>query len=254
VTSRSWTGSVRDAATRRLPPDSLLPDRQPAYVASWIYVFGVLTLAALVVIIATGSVLAVKGPEWWHVSAVGHFFNSLHLWSVELFFTFMVVHLWGKFFMASWRGRRTLTWITGAVTFLASIGTAFTGYLVQENFASQWVATQAKDGMNSVGIGAAWNVLNFGQMLLWHVTLLPAAVIALSVLHILLVRARGVAPPFGIDPATGEAVGFSDRADAATPVPVVVVVPADDPAPAPGVPSPPVPDVPAVPVGRAPAP
>jgi hypothetical protein len=100
-------------------------------------------------------------------------------------------------------------------------------------------------------------------MLLWHVTLLPAAVIALSVLHILLVRARGVAPPFGIDPATGEAVGFSDRADAATPVPVVVVVPADDPAPSTGVPSTGVPSTgvpstgvpsPGIPVGRAPAP
>jgi quinol-cytochrome oxidoreductase complex cytochrome b subunit len=235
----SWTGSVRDAATRALPPDSLLPERQPAYVASWIYVFGVLTLAALVLIVATGSLLALKGTAWWHVSATGHFVNSLHLWSVELFFTFMVVHLWGKFFMASWRGRRALTWVTGAVTFLASIGTAFTGYLVQENFASQWVATQAKDGMNSVGIGAAWNVLNFGQMLLWHVTLLPAAVIALSVLHILLVRARGVAPPIGIDPATGEALDRSDTAATPTADPIVLpdaVVPA--PTPAPVVPAP----------------
>ena len=201
----SWTGRLRDAAARELPPEKLLPDRQPAYVASWIYVFGVLTLAALAFIIVSGTLLALKGPGWWHGSAVGHFVNSLHLWSVELFFTFMVVHLWGKFFMASWRGRRALTWVTGAVTFLASVGTAFTGYIVQENFASQWIATQAKDGMNSVGIGAFWNVLNFGQMLLWHVTLLPAAVIALTGLHVLMVRVRGVAPPIGIDPATGEA-------------------------------------------------
>ena len=41
----------------------------------------------------------------------------------------MVIHLWGKFCMAAWRGRRALTWITGVVAFLASIGTAFTGYL-----------------------------------------------------------------------------------------------------------------------------
>ena len=34
-----------DAAVCRigLPADQLLPDRQPAYMASWIYVFGVLT-------------------------------------------------------------------------------------------------------------------------------------------------------------------------------------------------------------------
>ena len=35
-----------------LPPDKLLPDRQPAYVASWIYVFGVLTIAAFLVDLA----------------------------------------------------------------------------------------------------------------------------------------------------------------------------------------------------------
>jgi hypothetical protein len=30
-----------------------------------------------------------------------------------------------------------------------------------------------KDGLNAVGIGAYFNVLDPGQMLLWHVMLLP---------------------------------------------------------------------------------
>jgi ubiquinol-cytochrome c reductase cytochrome b subunit len=168
-------------------------------VASWIYVFGVATVSALVVIIASGSWLAVEGPTWWHVSSIGHFVNSLHLWSVELFFFFMVIHLWGKFFMAAWRGRRALTWITGAVAFLGSIGAAFTGYLVQTNFDSQWIAGEAKDGLNSAGVGAFWNVLDVGQMLLWHVMLLPLILGIIVVLHLALVRVRGVVPPIGVD-------------------------------------------------------
>jgi len=36
-----------------------------------------------------------------------------------------------------------MTWITGVVAFLASIGTAFTGYLVQTNFDSQWISRRA---------------------------------------------------------------------------------------------------------------
>ena len=147
----TWTGRVRDAGVGALPPDKLLPDTQPVYVASWIYVFGVLTLAAFVVILVSGAVIALAGPAWWHTSSVGHFVNSTHLWSTELFFFFMVVHLWGKFFMAAWRGRRALTWITGAIAFLVSIGTAFTGYLSQQNFDSQWIGGQAKDGLNAVG-------------------------------------------------------------------------------------------------------
>jgi ubiquinol-cytochrome c reductase cytochrome b subunit len=142
----------------------------------------------------------VGGINWWHTTTVGHFFNSLHLWSVELFFFFMVVHLWGKFFMAAWRGRRALTWITGVVAFLISIATAFTGYVVQTNFDSQWISTQAKDGINATGAGAFWNVLNLGQMLLWHIMLLPLGVGIIVVLHVILVRLRGVVPPIGIGP------------------------------------------------------
>ena len=192
----NWTGALRRGAERALPPEKLLPETQPSYVASWIYVFGALTMAALGIIIATGAVLAIMGPTWWHHSSTGHFINSMHLWSVELFFAFMVVHLWGKFFMAAWRGNRVLTWVSGVVTFVISIATAFTGYLSQTNYDSQWIATQAKDGINATGGGALFNVLNFGQMLMWHITLLPLGVGILVVLHVLLVRHRGVVPPF----------------------------------------------------------
>ena len=193
---RQWTTRLRHRVEKALPPDKLLPDTQPAYVSSWIYVFGVVTIAALIVIIATGCVLSIFGPSWYHQSSYGHFFNSLHLWSVEIFFFAMIVHLWGKFFMAAWRGRRGLTWVTGCVIFLASVLTAFTGYLSQTNFASQWISTQAKDGINATGGGAYFNVLNVGQMLFWHVVLMPLIVVALTVLHVLLVRHRGVVPPF----------------------------------------------------------
>src|SRR5215468_5118998 len=186
--SRNWTTRLRARLGRVVPPDQILPDRQPAYVSSWIYVFGVLTLAALLTVLASGLVLAVGGATWWHTSSTGHFVNSLHLWSTELFFAFMVIHLWGKFFMAAWRGKRALTWITGVVAFLGSIATAFTGYLSQSNFDAQWISGQAKDGLNSVGIGAWFNVLNPGQMLLWHVTLLPLVIGLLVVLHVVLVR------------------------------------------------------------------
>jgi quinol---cytochrome c reductase cytochrome b subunit, bacillus type len=200
---RMWTARLRNRAVGAFPPERLLPDRQPAYVSSWIYVFGVTTLAALVIVLVTGGVLALEGPQWWHVSTTGRFVNSLHLWSVELFFFTMVIHLWGKFLMAAWRGRRAMTWVTGVIAFLGSIGTAFTGYAIQSNFDSQWITTQAKDGLNSVGIGAFFNVLDYGQMLLFHVILLPFVLGLLVVWHVLLVRRHGVVPPFAdISPST----------------------------------------------------
>jgi hypothetical protein len=131
----------------------------------------------------------------------------MHLWSVELFMAFMVIHLWGKFWMAAWRGRRALTWITGVVAFGASIVECFTGYLSQQNFDSQWIATNGKDAFNAVGVGAFFNVMNFGQMLLWHVVLVPIILIALVGAHVLLVRVRGVSHPL---PA--RRIGWRDRA------------------------------------------
>jgi ubiquinol-cytochrome c reductase cytochrome b subunit len=197
--SKSWTVKVREKGVEALPPERLLPDGQPTYVASWIYVFGVASIASLIVLVASGSILALKGPAWWHYTGVGHFFNSIHMWAVELFFFVMVVHLWGKYWMAAWRGGRARVWMTGAVTFLVAIPTALTGYVSQQNFDAQWISTQAKDGLNSVGVGAFFNVTNFGQMYSYHVWLLPLAVVGLVAAHVLLVRNHGVVPPFELD-------------------------------------------------------
>ena len=161
-------------------------------------------MAALLVVVGTGVVLAMGGSTWWHTSSTGHFVNSLHLWSVEILMAVMVIHLWGKFVMAAWRGKRGMTWVTGAVCFLVAIGAAFTGYLSQSNFESQWISTQAKDSLNSVGVGSRFNPLDAGQMLMWHVTLLPALIAVLVVWHIVLVRRHGIAPPI-------DAVGTTPR-------------------------------------------
>ncbi len=202
---RTWTGAVRRGGLRLLPPGKLLPGRQPAYVASWIYVFGVASLAALFLAIASGLAIALGGPDWWHTNSVGHFFNSLHLWSVEIFMAFIVIHLWGKFWMAAWRGRRALTWMTGVLAFVASIVECFTGYVSQQNFDSQWISTNGKDAINATGLGGFFNLMNFGQMLLWHIVLLPLVLVAIVGAHVLLVRVRGVAHPLPVPRARGRA-------------------------------------------------
>src|SRR5260370_41176249 len=72
---KMWTPRLRTKATDVLPPKKLLPDRQPAYVASWIYTFGVASLVALGIVIASGLALALGGSDWWHTNPVGHFFK-----------------------------------------------------------------------------------------------------------------------------------------------------------------------------------
>lgn len=192
----SMTRAAQERLSEALPYEELLPYEQPAYVHSYVYLFGIATVASFLLLIVTGVVLAIFGPQWWHSSDVGHFFNSLHFWSVQAFFFFMVLHLWTAFFQGAWRDGRGLTWVSGVVTFLVSILTAFTGYLSQQNFDAQWIGVQAKDALNSAGVGAFFDVLNFGQMYGFHIVILPLLVALLIGIHLTLVRLRGVVKPY----------------------------------------------------------
>ena len=156
--ARRGPRALRERAVGALPPEKLLPDSQPTYCR-----FVDLRVRRAVLAVAGGDHRlrrdpGLKGPAWWHFTGIGHFFNSIHLWSVELFFFFMVIHLWGKYWMAAWRGGRARVWITGAITFLVAVPCALTGYVSQQNFDAQWISTQAKDGMNAAGVGAFFNV------------------------------------------------------------------------------------------------
>ena len=197
----NWTARLSGSMNRRWPWKTLLPDRQPAYVASWVYMFGIGAIASLLWIIASGIVLVIFGPVWWHVSSTGRFVNSVHFWSVQAFFICVVVHLLGKYFMAAWRHGRALTWIVGVIVFAMAALEAFTGYLSQQNLDAQWIAVNAKDAVNSTGAGSFFNPLDFGQMFGLHVMLLPLAVVSLVLIHILLIRLRGVVRPIDRPPA-----------------------------------------------------
>ena len=195
----NWTTKVRNGFVKRWPWQQLLPDRQPSFVASWMYIFGVAAIAALVWIIGSGVVLVFFGPTWWHVNSTGKLVNSVHFWSVQVFFFSTVVHLWGQYFMAGWRHGRARTWMIGVAIFAVSIVAGFTGYVSQQNFDAQWIALSAKDATNAIGIGSFINPLDYGQMFGIHIFLVPALVITLVGIHVLLVRRKGVVRPISQD-------------------------------------------------------
>ena len=190
------TTGIRERVRRWMPLEDLLPDKLPAFVRSPAYFFGVISLSSLVLLILTGILLAAFGPQWWHDNAFGHFVNSLHFWCAELFFFSLTLHLWVAFFKGAWRHGRGLSWVSGMFAFLAAIGTAFTGYLSMTNFSAQWIAAQGKDALNAVGIGAFFNLLNFGQMYGFHIVLLPLVIVVLIGIHLLQVRIRGIVRPY----------------------------------------------------------
>ena len=200
--SFSWTTPspwVRGLLVRNLPLSRLLPDAEPSYVSSLLYTMGVLTLASLLVVIVSGVVLAVGGVQWWHTSTLGASVNSVHFWGVQAFFLFMAVHALASFFTMAWRGGRGFTWVTGVLAFLLSVVTAFTGFLMLTNWDSQYIAQQAKDAFNAMGIGAVWNVMDVGQQFTLHVVVTSGLLGFIVLIHLGQIRRRGVAPPPGAE-------------------------------------------------------
>jgi ubiquinol-cytochrome c reductase cytochrome b subunit len=204
---------LRGYLVSNFPLRKLLPDREPAYVASVLYTMGVLTLASLIIAIASGTIIALGGVSFWHTNTFGAFMNSVHFWSVQSMFLFMAVHFMTAFFTMGWRGGRGWTWITGVVAFIVSILTAFTGFLMMTNWDSQWIGQQAKDAFNALGIGSIWNVMNAGQQFALHMVVTVGLLLAVVSIHLGLIRRRGVAPPPGAEAleVPDEMVRVADR-------------------------------------------
>lgn len=192
------TRETQNFLKNNLTLEDALPTQMPAYVNSVAYLFGVSALSAFVLLILTGTVMSLFGPDWYHGSAVGHLVNSLHFWSVQALFAMIVLHLTSKFFMAAWRDGRWKTWMVGILTFAVSVFAGLTGFLLQTNWDSQWIAVQAKDFVNSMGIGAFFNPMNTGQVLTLHIVVLPLTIMAFVGLHLFLVRRESPVKPLPI--------------------------------------------------------
>ncbi len=191
----SISEKTQELIRKNLTLEDLIPSRMPVYVRSFAYLFGALTLSALIMLVLTGLVMVGYGPNWYHNSTGGHFFNSMHFWSTQVFFFSLLSHIITKFFMAAWRDGRWKVWIAGVIAFFVFIPTALTGFLSQSNFDSQWIAVQAKDALNALWMGSWFNTLNAGQVLGIHVALLPFMAVGLVAIHIIFVRRDGPVKP-----------------------------------------------------------
>ena len=79
--------------------------------------------------------------------------------------------------MVGWRrGGGATTWAVGVCIFVGGVVAGFTGEGAHQYRVGQWIAINAKDGINATGDGSCFNVLDFGQMYGIHVMLLPSLV------------------------------------------------------------------------------
>ncbi|MCL5115901.1 MAG: cytochrome b N-terminal domain-containing protein [Firmicutes bacterium] len=191
----NWTSASKRMLGRTLSAETWLPTEMPEYAQGFMYMLGSLTASSFVVLVITGVLMAMNGPDTWSYNGTMRFVAATHFWAVQAFFFFMMLHLWRVFFTGAWRGGRGLTWLLGAVAMLIAIPTAFTGFLINGDLYSQWNAVQAKDGLNALGL--SWvNLTNAGQMFGMHVVVLPLTLGGIVLIHIVQVRLKSVVPPY----------------------------------------------------------
>ncbi len=168
----------------------------PAYANRLFYSLGFLSMTCFLILVITGVVMAIGGPDWWLTNGLGKFFRSIHLWATQAFVLFIILHLMVVFFTSGFKKPRRLTWIFGALMFFFVLAEAEFGYVLRGDFSSQWRALQGADLYNGTGIGNWLNNLNYRQIYGIHLVLIPALIVVLLFFHYLLVRVLGIAKPY----------------------------------------------------------
>lgn len=120
----------------------------------------------------------------------------------------LVLHMFSTMMLKAYRPPRELTWVSGYLLFLLTLGFGFSGYLLPWNKLAYFATTVGTNIVASVPLAGSWllQVLRGGQdvtintlyrFFAAHVVILPLAFVGLIGLHLLVIQRQGMAPPVG---------------------------------------------------------
>jgi ubiquinol-cytochrome c reductase cytochrome b subunit len=186
----------------------------PASTNSWFYVFGSATLTCFAIQVITGICLAFvyvpSADQAWtslnylnHEQFLGWFLRAVHNWGSNFMVAMVTLHMVQTFLFGAFKFPRELTWISGIVLLLCTLGMAFTGQVLRFDQDSYWgLGIGASITGRSPGIGAvAVRALLAGPIIAGetlsrfftlHVFFIPGIIIALVSLHLRLVLTKGI--------------------------------------------------------------
>jgi hypothetical protein len=196
-----------NATTDSTPPkhplihglNGLMIEKVPSYGNKFLYSLGFLSMISFLVLLVSGVVMTLFGPNWWLTTRSGGYARSVHLWATQAFVLFVILHLLIVFFTSGFKKPRRLTWVIGVVMLFVVLAETEFGYILRGDFSSQWRTLQGADFYNGTGLGSWINPLNYAQVYGIHIALIPLALLALVGLHYLLVRVLGIAAPYRKD-------------------------------------------------------
>ncbi|MEE4135682.1 MAG: cytochrome b N-terminal domain-containing protein [Desulforhopalus sp.] len=182
------------------------------------YFLGFLSIFFLVLEFVTGAVLMVyyaPTPDAAYESVVrlstevpfGRLVRDLHRLGGECMIVVLVLHMLRVFLSGSYRNQYHLTWVTGVLLLVCTLGLAFSGYLLPWDQLAYWAVTIGTSIMDTIpGIGGEIGLLlrggpEFGahgllRFYLLHIVGIPAVMLLLLAVHYYRIsRLHGISLP-----------------------------------------------------------
>ena len=136
--------------------------------------------------------------------AFGWLIRGIHHWGATLMVIFVFIHMVRTFMFAAYKFPREMTWLTGVVLLLATLGMGFTGYLLPWNQKAYWattVGTQIAGSVPFIGDfimralrgGTDLSAVTLARFFSVHIWILPVVITAAIGIHMYLVIRLGIA-------------------------------------------------------------
>ena len=188
---------------------------------NWWYTLGSATLFLFILQAATGiflTVYYVPSPQNAYNSinyimnevAFGWLVRGIHHWGATLMVITVFLHMLRTFYMAAYKYPRELTWLTGVVLFLATLGMGFTGYLLPWNQRAYWATTVGTEIpgtapfigdflMRILRGGTDLSGVTLARFFSVHIWWLPVTILLIIGIHLYLVIRIGISAVPGTD-------------------------------------------------------
>ncbi len=186
----------------------------PKSAGSWFYALGSMTLTCFAIQIVTGILLAFvytpsaaeayRSLEYLNYQEfLGWFLRALHYWGSMCMVILMMLHMTQVFLWGAYKYPRELTWISGVVLMVLTLGMAFTGQVMRFDADAYWglgigvaimgriplIGAQAIDLLLGGPILGGATLSRFFAL---HVFIIPGLLIALISMHLRLVLGKGI--------------------------------------------------------------
>jgi len=140
----------------------------------------------------------------------GWLIRGIHHWGASLMVLVVFIHMLRTFFFGAYKFPRELTWLTGVVLLLATLGMGFTGYLLPWNQRAYWATTVGTSIAGTVPVIGPWinqvlrggtdlSAVTLARFFSVHIWWLPVVIGGMIGIHLYMVIRLGISAIPGKD-------------------------------------------------------